>query len=597
VNPIQLRELARTVLIAVAIALVLPLALKGIGPFSDHPVRVLAVLIPLAVVIAVLGWPAYRDERVLLGGGFLAFFLGFCLLFSIAAGSDLLAGRRTPLIGYEQEVPRSFLGLNRLGDWRYALVAPKPRIGTDTLVFTLEPSNDVGLRRREFAWLIQQAITRRTRGIAFDFYFEERSDVDPLLCDVVGRAASAKLPVYFGYKHSERDGLLVHDPLPETLACLEGHLASLAGLREADLMVRMLPVYFQHDPNDESLSLKVARHLAGGTLELPESGLLQFTRPASDRDPMPGMPTQDQLRLFENRFVFVGSARAGDVHDTPFGRLPGVKIHELAARSLAQSQFIERLRAGWTFPLIFALCFVLSVAQARGVGPRRLCAIGLVLIVATVALAAAAIRFALVWVDVSYLVAAIGSMTGLLLAGSAIEQQRRNREAVVRGALVPASGNVAAERRIIDVFLSHNGRDKVIVRELAEALQARGLDAWLDEWELVPGRPWQEALEEVIKTTRSAAVLVGPDGLGPWEEPEMRACLEQAVRRSMPVIPVLLPGSATLPTLPPFLERFTWVDLRAGLDQASLDRLEWGITGVKPRGSGASRSTRAAHSP
>jgi nucleotide-binding universal stress UspA family protein len=309
------------------------------------------------------------------------------------------------------------------------------------------------------------------------------------------------------------------------------------------------------------------------------------------------MPTQDQLRLFENRFVFVGSARAGDVHDTPFGRLPGVKIHELAARSLAQSRFIERLGAGWTFPLIFALCFVLSVAQARGVGRRRLCAIALALIVGTVVLAAAAIRFALVWVDVSYLVAAIGSMTGLLLAGSTIEQQRRNREAVVRGALAPAPGNVA-ERRIIDVFLSHNGRDKAIVRELAEALQARGLDAWLDEWELVPGRPWQEALEEVIKTTRSAAVLVGPDGLGPWEEPEMRACLEQAVRRSMPVIPVLLPGSATLPTLPPFLERFTWVDLRAGLDQTSLDRLEWGITGVKPRRPGAaSRSARAAQSP
>lgn len=596
-NPIQLRELARTLLIAVAIALLLPLVQRGIGPFSDHPVRVLAILIPLAIVIAVLGWPAYRDERVLLGGGFLAFFIGFCLLFSIAAGSDLLAGRRTPLIGYEQEVPRSFLGLNRLGDWRYALLAPKPRAGTDTLVFTLEPSNDPDLRRREFAWLIQQAITRRARGIAFDFYFDTPSDVDPLLCDVVGRAASAKLPVYFGYKHSERDGLLVHDPLPDSLACLEPHLASLAGYREADLVVRMVPLYFQHDPNDESLSLKVARHLAGGTPELPESGLVQFTRPVSDRGPIPGMPTQDQVRLFENRFVFVGSSRAGDVHATPFGPLPGVKIHELAARSLAQSLFIERLGAGWTFPLIFALCFVLSVAQARGVGPRRLGAIGVGLILATVVLAGAAIRWALVWIDVSYLVAAIGCMTGLLLAGSAIQERRRNREAVVRGAQVPAAADAAAGRRIIDVFLSHNGRDKVIVRELAEALQARGLDAWLDEWELVPGRPWQQAIEEVITTTRAAAVLVGPDGLGPWEEPEVRACLEEAVRRSMPVIPVLLPGTATSPALPPFLQRFTWVDLRAGLDQASLDRLEWGITGVKPRGAGARRPTRAAQGP
>jgi len=590
VNPIERREVARWLLIAAAFAVVLPLVLKGIGTFSDHPIRVLAILVPLSIVIAVLGWPAYRDERVLLGGGFLAFFIGFCLLFSIAAASDLLSGRRTPLVGYEQDVPRSFLGLSGFGDWRYALLPSMPTAGPGTIVFTLEPSGDPAVRRREFAWLIQQAITRRARGIAFDFYFDERSDVDPLLCMVVERAEAAKLPVYFGYKHSERDGLLVHDPLPDSLACLERHLASLAGYREADHIVRMVPLFFQHDPNDESLSLRVARQLAGGTLRLPESGLVQFTRPSPDRDPMRGMPAPEQVQLFDNRFVFIGSARAGDVHATPFGLLPGVKIHELTARSLAQSRFIERLGAGWTFPLIFALCFGLSVAQARGLGRRWMCAIGGVLIVVSIAVAGMAIRW-LVWIDVSYLVTAIGSMTALLLGGSVIQQRRRSREAVVRGALVmPGAGNP----RIIDVFLSHNGTDKAIARELAQALQERGVDPWLDEWELVPGRPWQQAIEEAIMTTRTASVLVGPDGLGPWEEPEMRACLEEAVRRKMPVIPVLLPGAAKTPTLPLFLKGFTWVDLRAGLDQAGLDRLQWGITGVKPRR--ASKSASAGSS-
>ena len=37
-----------------------------------------------------------------------------------------------------------------------------------------------------------------------------------------------------------------------------------------------------------------------------------------------------------------------------------------------------------------------------------------------------------------------------------------------------------------DVFLSHNSKDKPDVRELAEALRARGLRVWLDECELVP---------------------------------------------------------------------------------------------------------------
>src|SRR5262249_21777188 len=118
--------------------------------------------------------------------------------------------------------------------------------------------------------------------------------------------------------------------------------------------------------------------------------------------------------------------------------------------------------------------------------------------------------------------------------------------------------------------------------ELAEALRARGLRVWLDEWELVPGRPWQEALEEVIETTRSSAVLVGKDGIGPWQDSEMRGCLSEFVDRKLPGIPVLLPDVPAVPRLPFFLKRFTWVDLREGLTEEGLDRLQWGVTGKRP---------------
>ncbi len=133
------------------------------------------------------------------------------------------------------------------------------------------------------------------------------------------------------------------------------------------------------------------------------------------------------------------------------------------------------------------------------------------------------------------------------------------------------------------MFLSHNSKDDDAVRELATRLRDRRLRVWLDEWELVPGRPWQQAIEQAIRTTSSAAVLVGMNGIGPWEEPEMRACLDECVRRRMPVIPVLLPRAPAEPPLPLFLAQFTWVDLRRGIDEQGLDRLEWGITGVKPR--------------
>jgi hypothetical protein len=128
-----------------------------------------------------------------------------------------------------------------------------------------------------------------------------------------------------------------------------------------------------------------------------------------------------------------------------------------------------------------------------------------------------------------------------------------------------------------DVFLSHNSKDKPVVRRLSKAMKARGLRVWLDEWELVPGQSWQEALEQIIKTAKAAAVLFGPAGLGPWEEPEMRACLCEFVKRRLPVIPVLLPGAPKEPELPLFLQEFTWVDLRGGLKKDGLTRLQWGI--------------------
>ena len=70
--------------------------------------------------------------------------------------------------------------------------------------------------------------------------------------------------------------------------------------------------------------------------------------------------------------------------------------------------------------------------------------------------------------------------------------------------------------------------------------------------------------------------------MGPWEIPELRVSLSESVHRGLPVIPVLLPGAAEQPVLPLFLTQFTWVDMRRGLTEEGLDRLEWGITGIKP---------------
>jgi GTPase SAR1 family protein len=152
-----------------------------------------------------------------------------------------------------------------------------------------------------------------------------------------------------------------------------------------------------------------------------------------------------------------------------------------------------------------------------------------------------------------------------------------------------AARNVAAASSIIlgkqettdfDVFLCHNAVDKPAVRWTAQRLRENGILPWLDEAELPPGRPWQEELERQITRIRTAAVFVGPSGIGPWQSQEMRAFLSEFAKRGCPVIPVMLPG-ATPPELPVFLRSMTWVDLSAQ-DVAGIERLIWGITGRRP---------------
>jgi tetratricopeptide (TPR) repeat protein len=144
------------------------------------------------------------------------------------------------------------------------------------------------------------------------------------------------------------------------------------------------------------------------------------------------------------------------------------------------------------------------------------------------------------------------------------------------------SGGTSLFEYNFDVFLSHSSQDKPVVRQVAEALRARGLNVWFDEWNLTPGRRWISELEQAVATTKVVIVLVGKHGYGHWEQFEYEAALSELVSRGLPILPVLLPGAPEKSELPSVLRSFTWVDLRAGLSREGLDRLEWGVTGKRP---------------
>lgn len=574
------REQLRLLLVSVPILLGMYFVVGELGTFADRPVLVAAVLLPLAAVVVGLGMPLVRHGRVLLGGGFLSFFVAWCVLFALLAATRVLEGPRAIIEGLEGGAPPNVLGLNRLEDWHYRFAARAPSAG-DLLVVTVPPQPVLDTRRRLLD-LVVRATNAGAKGIAFDYYFPDSTAIDRILCFRIAAAESAGVPVVVG--------VTPQFPLTPGLArCVPPHRrGTLIGVREADGRVRMVPTTHQGLSAQRSFSYRIAAVLAPATT-LPDVDFVQFAPPRSLPDLVP-VDTPDLEALMRDRFVLVGSSRPGDVHATPFGTVPGVMIHALAAEGLRSGDIIHRLGLAWSLPLVFLLCYLLTLLQARGVGVAGLWFGTAVVIVATFVVAILAMRVNRTWIDVSYPILAVTLLSVLLTGGARWQGARASaaREASARSAALPEGESV----EMFDVFVSYNRKDQAEVIPLAESLKARGLHVWLDQWELQPGLPWQQEVEKVLATVGSATVAVGSDGIGPWELEEVRAILEMCVRRKMRVIPVLLPGASAQPELPLFLSGRTWVDLREGVDDRQLDALEWGITNRRPaaaRGGGVGR--------
>jgi hypothetical protein len=144
--------------------------------------------------------------------------------------------------------------------------------------------------------------------------------------------------------------------------------------------------------------------------------------------------------------------------------------------------------------------------------------------------------------------------------------------------------SVSTPRSSFDTFLCHNSEDKLEVQKIRRQLIRNGINPWLDEWNIRPGISWQRSLEDQIQRIPSAVVFVGRSGIGPWQLIELEALLHQFVRRGCPVIPVILPSTRKIPTLPIFLQGMMWVDFRKNIPNP-IHLLMWGITGnenIKP---------------
>ena len=57
------------------------------------------------------------------------------------------------------------------------------------------------------------------------------------------------------------------------------------------------------------------------------------------------------------------------------------------------------------------------------------------------------------------------------------------------------------------VFVCHSSKDKPAVEKLAQALRERGIDAWLDKWEIGPGDDIVARINEGLEETQAGLIV------------------------------------------------------------------------------------------
>lgn len=150
-----------------------------------------------------------------------------------------------------------------------------------------------------------------------------------------------------------------------------------------------------------------------------------------------------------------------------------------------------------------------------------------------------------------------------------------------RGRGTQGRRNTPADGHSFHVFFSYRSQDVELVREIVNALKARGLKPWFDKEQIPPGAVFQDELQKGIEASAAAVVAYRAKGAGPWQSEEIRVLLQHSVSLGKPVIPVLLPGASKRAPVPAFLSQRSWLDLSEGITDAKIDELVWGITGAR----------------
>lgn len=119
---------------------------------------------------------------------------------------------------------------------------------------------------------------------------------------------------------------------------------------------------------------------------------------------------------------------------------------------------------------------------------------------------------------------------------------------------------------MFSVFLSHNSKDKVFVRRLAETLRSNDIRVWLDEAEIEIGDSLIDKVSEAIHDTDFIAAVISKNSIGShWVKKELSLAMSKEIKnKKVVVLPILLDRCE----LPNYLKDKLYVDFTIGQNYA-----------------------------
>lgn len=93
------------------------------------------------------------------------------------------------------------------------------------------------------------------------------------------------------------------------------------------------------------------------------------------------------------------------------------------------------------------------------------------------------------------------------------------------------------------VFVSHASEDKQrFVIPFATALRARGINAWVDRWEMLPGDSLVDKIfEEGLKEAAAVVIVLSKVSVAkPWVREELNTAVVKRIQKGTKIIPVVL---------------------------------------------------------